>query len=108
MSNLKSKFLEARASGRLFKVRFYKKDGGIREMLCRGGVHKYVTGEGMRYDPEARGMAVVYEAPRCPSCGRFVPYSVGQRVHSCGGGIPAKTGGYRLVTLANIIEVKYA
>ncbi len=104
--SVRDDFIKARDSGHLFTVVFEKKDGTSREMICRGGVHKYVTGQGMRYDPLARGMMTVFEQPRCPGCGRFVDYSVNERIHSCGGRIPAKTGGYKLVTLANIKSVK--
>lgn len=36
--------------GHFFKVVFIKRDGSIREMICRTGVHKYVKGTGAPSD----------------------------------------------------------
>ena len=47
--------------GRIFFVEFVKKDGSIRKMTARKGVHKGVTGKGMTWDPEAHGYATVYD-----------------------------------------------
>jgi hypothetical protein len=46
---------------KIFGVTFEKKDGSIREMTCRRGVVKGVTGVGMNYDPEIHNLVVVYD-----------------------------------------------
>lgn len=51
-----------KAQGNLvFGVTFVKKDGKKREMACRRRVTKGVTGKGMRYNPEDRGLLTVFE-----------------------------------------------
>ena len=51
-----------KAQGNLvFGVTFIKKDGGKREMACRREVKKGVTGKGMAYNPEDRGLLTVFE-----------------------------------------------
>ena len=43
-----------------FTVSFVKRgDGSLRKMNCRKGVHKEVTGEGIKYDPESKGLVCV-------------------------------------------------
>jgi len=48
-------------NGRIFFAKFVKKDGSLRRMTARVGVSKGVTGDGMKWDPEARGMCVVFD-----------------------------------------------
>jgi len=56
------KIEEAKSSGRVFGVTFVKRTNGeIREMNCRGGVRKGVTGEGMKYDPADHKLITVYD-----------------------------------------------
>ena len=38
------------SAGRIFYAEFIKKDGSLRKMTARLGVHKGVTGKGMHYD----------------------------------------------------------
>jgi hypothetical protein len=49
-------------NGTFFSVSFVKRgDGSIRKMLCRTGVKKYTTGEGLKYDPIEKGLLPVWE-----------------------------------------------
>jgi len=48
-------------NGRIFTVHFVKKNGEHRRMNCRLGVKKYLTGEGMRYNAQERGLLPVYD-----------------------------------------------
>ncbi len=56
-----AEFLENETSGRIFSIYFEKKDGSMREMVCRRGVSKYITGKGLRYDPKAKKLLIVFE-----------------------------------------------
>lgn len=51
----------ATSKGRYFGVTFTKKDKTTRRMTGRVGVHKDVSGKGMRYDPSVRSLRVVNE-----------------------------------------------
>ena len=53
--------LIASTAGRFFAIEFIKKDGTKRAMVARIGVRRYVTGAGLKFDPAARGLAVVWE-----------------------------------------------
>jgi len=44
------------SNGQIFSVTFRKKNGEIRHMNCRRGVSKYVTGAGLKFNPESRGL----------------------------------------------------
>ena len=49
-------------NGRIFSVRFTKRTTGeSRNMVARLGVHKGVTGAGLRFDPTQRDLMVVYD-----------------------------------------------
>lgn len=65
--------------GKFFSLRFIKKDGSIREINCRLGVHTHVKGTGASYDPAKFGMITVYDV---------------------------KHKGYRNVTINKIIGIK--
>ena len=47
--------------GQIFSARFVKKDGTVRDMVCRLGVKKGVTGVGMAYNPFDRNLVPVYD-----------------------------------------------
>ena len=49
------------SAGRIFFVEFVKKDGSLPKMTARLGVHKGVTGKGMRYDPAAYSLLPVFD-----------------------------------------------
>lgn len=48
-------------SGKIVSVRFVKKDGTVRVLNGRAGVKKGVTGVGMKYDPNARGLYTLFD-----------------------------------------------
>lgn len=49
-------------NGTFFSVSFITRgDGSLRKMLCRTGVKKYTTGEGLKYDPIEKGLLPVWE-----------------------------------------------
>lgn len=48
-------------NGKIFSVDFVKKDGTLRSMLCRTGVQKGTSGEGLKYDPVEKGLISVYD-----------------------------------------------
>ena len=52
------------SAGRIFYAEFVKKDGSLRRMTARLGVHKGVTGKGMRYNPLERGLLPVFDMDR--------------------------------------------
>ena len=47
--------------GHVFFAEFVKKDGTVRPMTARLGVHEGVNGKGMRYDPLKRGLLPVWD-----------------------------------------------
>jgi hypothetical protein len=47
--------------GKIFRVTFVKKDGTVRQMVCRTEVKKGVNGTGMSYDPEPRGLMPIFD-----------------------------------------------
>lgn len=50
-------------AGVFFNVLFIKRTTGeLRNMTCRGGVHKYTTGEGLKFEPNAKQLIGVWEA----------------------------------------------
>ena len=56
-----ARFLETETGGRFFSVWFQKKDGMMREMVCRRGVRKYLRGGELPYDPKSRLLLPVFE-----------------------------------------------
>jgi hypothetical protein len=56
------KIEEAKNSGRVFSVTFVKRTNGeIRDMNCRGGVSKGVSGVGRYYDPADHNLISVFD-----------------------------------------------
>lgn len=51
-------------SGRIFSVKFTKKDGSERKMVCRKGVKKGLSGFGAKYNPVERGLLAVYDVQK--------------------------------------------
>lgn len=47
--------------GKFFSVDFTKRDGSERHMTCRTGVSKHVTGEGLKFNPEEKGLIGVFD-----------------------------------------------
>jgi hypothetical protein len=48
-------------NGQIFSARFVKKDGTVRDMVCRLGVKKGVNGTGMAYNPFDRNLVPVFD-----------------------------------------------
>ena len=49
------------SKGKIFSVTFTKKNGETREMICRKGVKKYLKGGELMFDPNEKGLAVVFD-----------------------------------------------
>jgi hypothetical protein len=50
------------ANGKIFSIVFRKRTTGeFRKMVCRTGVKKYVTGQGLNYKPEDYKLLAVYD-----------------------------------------------
>ena len=47
--------------GKIFSARFVKKDGAVRDMVCRLGVKKGVTGTGLAYNPYDKNLVPVFD-----------------------------------------------
>lgn len=45
----------------IFSVSFTKKNGDLREMVCRLGVKKHLQGGRLTYDPESLGYLIVFD-----------------------------------------------
>ena len=54
-------FLQNDTQGRIFSVYFRKKDGSMREMICRRGVKKHLAGGTLRYDPKPKLLLPVFD-----------------------------------------------
>lgn len=48
-------------NGHIFKATFRKKDGKFRRMICRLGVKKFLKGIGLKFNPENKGLIVVFD-----------------------------------------------
>ena len=48
-------------NGKIFGATFIKKNGDLREGTFRLEVSKGVTGKGLKYDPESRGLMTVFD-----------------------------------------------
>lgn len=46
---------------KIFSVSFVKKDGTLREMVCRFGVTKHLKGGEMNHDPQELGHLIVFD-----------------------------------------------
>ena len=49
------------SKGKIFSVTFTKKNGETREMICRKGVKKHLKGGELMFDPNEKGLAVVFD-----------------------------------------------
>ena len=49
------------SNGKFFGVTFTKKNGETREMICRKGVKKHLKGGELMFDPNEKGLAVVFD-----------------------------------------------
>lgn len=77
------------SEGKIFRVEFIKRGknekdpeaGTLRTMVCRIGVSKGVTGEGLKFDPLTKGLVIVYDMEK---------------------------KGYRMVNLDGVVSIKVA
>lgn len=53
--------LQEKIKGQIFAVHFIKKNGKLRKMNCRKGVRIGLKGVGLKFDPEEKGLMVVYD-----------------------------------------------
>lgn len=53
--------IELTKNGNIFSVQFVKKDGTLREMVCRLGVKKHLKGGTLNYDAKSRGLLPVFD-----------------------------------------------
>lgn len=79
IAQMVSKDIE-QTKGKFFTVKFIKKDGTLRQMTCRTGVSKGVTGKGLDFDPKEKGLRVVWAMD---------------------------AEGYRMINLAQVTELKF-
>jgi len=57
-----TKLIESqRGTNKIFYVEFVKKDGTFREMKCRFDVKKHLKGGELAFDPEEKGLFVVFD-----------------------------------------------
>lgn len=61
---IEANWIRDNAQGKIFSVRFVKKNGESRDMVCRLGVQKGVNGQGMAYDPADHDLLCVYDVQR--------------------------------------------
>lgn len=53
------------AGGTIFSVQFIKRTTGeVRDMVCRLGVAKDLTGEGLKFDPVAKKLLTVWDVQK--------------------------------------------
>lgn len=55
------KILRELVGNKIFSVVFEKKDGSLREMVCRLGVKKHLAGGELKYSPEELNYLIVYD-----------------------------------------------
>jgi len=61
IDQLEAYLMMRESKGKIFSIRFTKKDGTIRRMVCRLGVKKGVNGKGMKYTPIEKRLICVYD-----------------------------------------------
>lgn len=79
ITTIKALELIKQSKGKTFSVVFTKKDNSLRLLNGRLGVTKHLTGKGLSYNPETRGLLNVYDM---------------------------KAKGYRMVTISTIQGLK--
>jgi len=61
ISKAKATDLIKNSQGKFINVVFTKKNGDVRTLTGRTGVHKYTTGEGLKYNPDDYGLVGIYD-----------------------------------------------
>lgn len=64
ISKAKAKDLINGSKGKFFSVAFTKKNGDLRNMNCRKGVTKHLKGGELAFNPNAKGLVVVFDAQK--------------------------------------------
>ena len=64
ISKAKAKDLINASKGKFFSVAFTKKNGELREMNCRKGVKKHLKGGELAFNPDSKGLVVVWDAQK--------------------------------------------
>lgn len=60
-----TEIIREEAGSTIFRVRFVKRTTGeVRDMVCRLGVRKGLSGAGQKYDPVSKGLLTVYDVQR--------------------------------------------
>jgi len=54
-------FKEMVNDGKIFSVVFIKKDGSVRKMVARLGVHKHLKGGELKYDAASKNLLPVFD-----------------------------------------------
>ena len=67
--------------GQIFSAQFVKKNGELRNMVCRLGVVKHLKGGELKYDAKARNLLCVFDMQK---------------------------GAYRMINISTLIELKIA
>ena len=62
ISKLQAKDLINSSKGKFFTVAFTKKNAELREMNCRKGVKKHLKGGELMFNPDSKGLVVVFDA----------------------------------------------
>jgi len=93
MANLKlADFLEKTATGKVFTVDFIKRTNGEeRTMNCRRNVQKGVKGVGLKFDPKAKDLLVVYDM---------------QKVVQHADGSEDTKGAFRMINLSDLLGLR--
>lgn len=53
--------IKSLAEGSIFSCKFTKKNGEVRDMVCRLGVKKGTNGKGLNFSPLEKGLLPVYD-----------------------------------------------
>ena len=61
ISKAKATDLIKNSQGKFINVVFTKKNGDERTLTGRTGVHKYTTGEGLKYNPDDYGLVGIFD-----------------------------------------------
>jgi hypothetical protein len=56
-----ARLIKSISKGKIFSVTYTKKDGSKRVICTMNGVHKGVTGTGLKYDAKAKGVFPMYD-----------------------------------------------
>lgn len=64
ISKLQAKDLINGSEGHFFSPTFVKKNGELRKMVCRKGVTKHLKGGELAFNPNAKGLVVVFDVQK--------------------------------------------